>query len=130
MTAEGKLDLGRFAVTTDPAVVDAFRRATGRDDDGKVPLTFPMRWLALPDVRTAVLRLLPETDIVPVHESQSFECAEPLVVGRSYSMSLEGRRETGPDRLVLDAVVSNEAGDSVVHLETMLRLISTRAAAA
>ena len=94
-----------------------------------LPLTYPMRWLTLPDVRRALLTLVPERDRVPVHESQSLEYAEPLETGASYRLQVSGRRASPPDRLVVDAVLLGSDGHVCARLETTLRLVSMEAAA-
>ena len=122
--------LGSFAVTTDRAEVDAFRAATGLPPGDGVPATFPMRWLAAPEVRAALLAIAPEPDLVPVHESQTFEYLAPLFVGVRYALALAARREAAPDRLVLTGTISGEDGAPCVHVETILRLFSAVAVAA
>lgn len=122
--------LGSFAVTADRAAVDAFRAATGLPPGGGVPATFPMRWLAAPAVRDALLAMAPEPDLVPVHESQSFDYLAPLAVGQSYDMQLEARRDAAPERLVLTGTVAAVDGTVLVQVETILRLFSTASVAA
>ena len=124
------MPLGRFVVTARRSDVDAFRAATGLPQGAVVPATFPMRWLAAPQVRDALLALVPERDRVPVHESQSFEYMAPLVVDARYTLELDARVDRAPDRLVLVGTISGEDGVPLVHVETMLRLFSTAAVAA
>lgn len=122
--------LGSFAVTADREEVSAFRAATGLPPGEGVPATFPMRWLAAPSVRDALLAMAPEPDLVPVHESQSFDYLAPLVVGQSYDMRLEARRDAAPERLVLTGTVAAADGTPLVQVETILRLFSTASVAA
>ncbi len=122
--------LGAFAVRAEPAEVAAFRAATGLPPGDMVPVTFPMRWLASPEVRDGLLAMASEPDLVPVHESQLFDYIAPLVTGDRYEMNLDARRETTPDRLVLTGTITAEDGTIHVRLETILRLFSTSAAAA
>ena len=130
MTAPGATSLGAFAVATGTAELAAFRLATGLAGGSGVPLTFPMRWLALPEVRTALLAMVPEPDVVPVHESQSFDYVEPLKADEPYHLAVSARRETSPDRLIVEGVVSSAGGGLCARLETILRLVSTAGAAA
>ncbi len=122
--------LGSFAVTADRAAVDAFRAATGMLPGDGVPATFPMRWLAAPAVRDALLTMASEPELVPVHEAQTFEYLAALSVGQSYELRLEARREAAPERLVLAGMVAAADGTQVVRVETILRLFSTAAVAA
>lgn len=131
MTERDSRDLGSFPVETDPHQIAAFRAALGGGGDAAgVPLTYPMRWFAGPDVRAALLSLVPEADVVPVHESQDFTYLRPLEIGEAYTLGLRARREAAPDRLVVDGVVAAWDGVDCVRCETVLRLISTATAAA
>jgi hypothetical protein len=123
--------LGVFAVTASRADVEAFRTATGSRIGGDaLPLTFPMRWLVNPDIRAAMATLVPEADLVLVHESQSFDYAVPLRIGAAYALTLQGRRKSDPDQLIVDGTIASRDGSTVATLETILRLFSTTQAAA
>ena len=123
--------LGPFAIMATPAEAAAFRRATGLAGDGAtLPLTFPMRWMAGRPVRDALMSLLSEPDLVPVHEGQAFDYAVPLLVDTPYTLDLMARRETAPDRLVVDGRIRGADGSVHATLETILRLFSMTAAAA
>jgi hypothetical protein len=102
--------IGRFAVVGTVAEARAFCLATGSTPAATLPLTYPMRWLALPDVRAGVLDLLPSADVILVHESQSFAYSHPLYVDRLYTLALFARREETPDRVILDGTVIDVAG--------------------
>ena len=114
--------LGTFPVVADGEAVAAFRAATGCGE-GSVPATFPMRWLMQPNVRGAIMSLLPETNLVPVHESQSFDYVEALQVGASYRLVLSGARSLEPARLTVHATVADAADIELARLDTVLRLI-------
>lgn len=122
--------LGPFAVRAEPAEVAAFRAVTGLSPGDTVPATFPMRWLAAPEVRDALLAMAAEPDLVPVHESQMFDYLAPLTVGEHYEMRLDAHRESAPERLVLTGTVTGRSGAIHLRIETMLRLFSTAAVAA
>ena len=131
MTAAASRDLGTFPVIASQDEVAAFRAATRCGDFGaRPPLTFPMRWLAQPDVRGALLEMVSDADLIPVHESQTFEYLMPLSCDEPYVMALAARREVGPDRLVADGVVTGADGMVRAKLEMILRLFSGEAAAA
>lgn len=122
--------LGPYVVGAGRAEVEAFAAATGAMPGDAVPATFAMRWLAAPEIRAALLALAPEPDLVPVHESQSFEYLAPLVVGARYALALAARRESAPDRLIVAGTISDDEGAPHVRVETILRLFSTEAEAA
>ena len=122
--------LGPFAVRAEPAEVAAFRTVTGLPPGDTVPATFPMRWLAAPEVRDALLAMAAEPDLVPVHESQMFDYLVPLNAGEDYQMRLDAHRESAPERLVLTGIVTARSGAVHLRIETMLRLFSTVAVAA
>lgn len=108
----------------------AFRTATGLPPGEAVPATFPMRWLAAPEIRDALRALAAAPNVVPVHESQTFDYAAPLSIGEGYEIRLDARRETMPDRLILTGTIAASDGSIRVRLETILRLFSTAAVAA
>ena len=129
MTDKNRADLGAFQVAATQGEVAAFRSATRCLGEG-VPLTFPMRWLASPELRRALLAMVPEPDLIPVHESQTFEYVQPLTVDQAYVLTLSAGRESAPDRLVVAGVVASGTGEMVVRLETILRLFPGQAAVA
>ena len=118
--------LGPFAVGGTAEEASAFRATIGLPTDGAatLPLTFPMRWLVTPAVREALAALVPEPDLVLVHESQTFEYAAPLLVGARYALRLTARRKTDPGQLIVDGTIAAENGVSVATLETILRLFA------
>ena len=119
--------IGSFAVSADEAEIAAFRRAARLDEGDALPFTYPIRWMARPDIRAALTALVPEAGLVPFHESQSFDYAAPLRAGTRYALAVTARRESAPDRLVVEGVLS--AGRArVATIETVLRLFSTEAA--
>lgn len=131
MTGPDETHLGTFEVSTDGPAVAAFRAATGlRAEDTGVPLTFPIRWLALPEVRAVLNGLVTERDLVLIHESQSFAYERPLRLDEPYALNLAARREGAPDRLVAEASIVAADGSLCVTLETVLRLFSTVTTAA
>ncbi len=115
--------LGPIAIRTDREMVLDFQRACGGAPvPGIVPLVFPIRWLALPQVRARVLEAAGE-GLVPVHESQSFTTDRRLELDRDYLLVVEMTRTSQPERLTLQATVSTPDGTVCVRLETVLRLI-------
>ena len=80
--SSGSTPLGCFAVKGTAAEAEAFRSATGLSppDGAILPLTFPMRWLAAPDVRRAMIAMVPDA-VALVHEAQAFDYERPLPGG-------------------------------------------------
>jgi hypothetical protein len=117
--------LGPFAVDTDSAEVAAFGAALGDTNPGRgVPLTFPIRWLASPEIQSELRRVASDGGVLLVHESQSFSYVARLESDRVYRLDLILRREsTGQERAVLQALVSDGAGSAVAEIETVLRLV-------
>jgi hypothetical protein len=131
------LRLPPLTVRTDAAEVAAFRAETG-GAPGTVPFTFPMRWLAAPEIATALGGLL-EAGHVLVHEAQSFAYDAPLDIGRSYLLRVEAESGLAPPRLTLRGQVTSLDGTSLdgtppdgkpcLRLETVLRIVPAPAAA-
>ena len=119
-------DIGTFAVSADADDVAAFRRAARLDESDALPFTWPIRWMARPDIRAALTALVPEPDLVPFHESQTFDYAAPLRAGTGYMLAVTARRDGAPERLVVEGVLSAD-GARVATIETVLRLFSTGA---
>ncbi|MCX8256048.1 hypothetical protein RHAL1_03530 [Beijerinckiaceae bacterium RH AL1] len=121
------VEIGTFAVSAAAAEVAAFRKAARLDESDALPFTWPIRWMARSDIRAALTALVPEPDIVPFHESQTFDYAAPLRAGATYALAVTARRESAPDRLVAEGVLSAD-GARVATIETVLRLFSTTGA--
>jgi len=120
--------IGTFAVSASAADVSAFCRAAHLPDGDALPFTYPIRWLARPEVRAGLTVLVPESDLVPFHESQSFDYARPLRRETAYALAVTARREHAPERLVVAATISAEDGTVAATIETVLRLFSTQRA--
>ncbi|MFO1168420.1 MAG: hypothetical protein U1E19_09950 [Rhodoblastus sp.] len=113
--------LGPFEVATDPAVVAAFAAATGAPS-GEIPVTFPIVWLSASELKAA-LRAAAGDDFLPVHESQSFDYARALTPGAAYRLTAAARREAAPERLIVEADVSEPSGAPVLSMRAVLRLV-------
>ena len=118
--------VGTFAVSAAAADVAAFRRAARLEGGDGLPFTWPIRWLAAPEIRAKLQALMPEDDLVPFHESQTFDYAAPLRKDTPYTLAVTARRETTPERLVVEGRVAAD-GVLVATVETVLRLFSTQA---
>ncbi|MGH6813218.1 MAG: hypothetical protein ACREDM_13085, partial [Methylocella sp.] len=97
------------------------RDSGGARTGGIVPLTFPVRWLALPAVRGLILQLTGGQGFLPVHEAQSFAYEHDLRIETDYVLAVEARRTAKPPRLTLRMAVSTGQGKICAHLETVLR---------
>jgi acyl dehydratase len=95
-----------------------------------VPVTFPIRWIALPDVRDRISRLLSPPEGLLVQQSQSFHYATPIEPDRDYLLEIECRRDpVQQHRIRLRGTVRELTGAPIVRLETVLRAIATWTAA-
>lgn len=114
---------GPVRVTTAKDAVRAFRRATGwRDEDGAVPLSFPVVWMKSPEIGGPIREAAQEIGL-PVHESQQFEYVQLLQVERVYDLMVELKREFAPPRLVATAQIFTLEGKSIGTVISTLRLI-------
>lgn len=121
----GESRLGPFRVHADAERVALYRRETGFAEGAEavVPAAFPIVWLCEATVAAAIGAALAGDAATPVHEQQSFFYFAPLRVGESYELFVALRREAEPPRLALNASVATLAGETVLHAETLLRLV-------
>ncbi|MGH6822941.1 MAG: hypothetical protein ACRECP_05785 [Methylocella sp.] len=111
-------------IRTEPSEVAGFLRETGgARTGGFVPLTFPIRWLALPAVRGLILQLIGGQGFLLVHEGQSFAHERELRIETDYVLAIEARRTAKPPRLTLKMAVATGRGEICAHLETVLRIV-------
>jgi hypothetical protein len=116
------LRLGPFLVRVEAAEAEAFGRATG--NTGRIPVTFPVRWLARPELRDAAAQMVGEEAWVPIHESQSFDYRRPLESGVDYRMSIDIWREAMPARLTLRAEIATDGDEPCLRMEMILRIVT------
>ncbi len=117
------LRLEPLPVRTEADAVAAFAREIGTQAS-RVPFTFPIRWLAHPEIRAAAARIMGESGWIPLHESQSFDYRSALVVDADYRMQVEMRREARPPRLVVRSEVAAPDGGLCLTMETILRIVA------
>jgi|GEM_PF-728334 hypothetical protein len=121
--------LVRFApirVRTEPGEVASFLRETGGAGTGDfVPLSFPIRWLALPAIRAKILQMTGGEGFLPVHEAQSFVYEKSLRIDTDYVLAVEIETREKPPRLILKMAVSSGEGEMEIctRLETVLRIV-------
>ena len=125
---EDLIGLGPINVRTDASQVAAFAQALGFPDTFKsVPLTFPIRWLSLPNVRGEALRRLKCDQTRIVHWFQSFDFLHPLERDRDYSLEIAARHTSSkPGDISLQSVIHDSAGNPLVRLNTGLRSLVIR----
>jgi hypothetical protein len=110
-------------VRTERDEVEGFLRETGGATGGFVPLTFPIRWLALPAVRGLILQLIGGQGFLPVHEVQSFAYEHELRIETDYVLAIEARRTARPPRLILKMAIATRPGEICGRSETFLRIV-------
>lgn len=107
--------VGRFPVSATRPQIAAFRKALGVAEsvtDPEVPLTYPVRWLAQPEVRAAILQTLGEKAGMPfawvlVHLEQKFAFLAPLRADAAYLMDLYLDPAVPPETFALHAEISD-----------------------
>jgi len=113
----------RVGITNEDAA--AFVNATGGSREvGRVPLTFPARWLALPPVRNLIKDFL-GGGFLPIHEAQNFTYERELEVDREYILGVEACRTQAPPRLTLRMSIASPEGVICAQLEAVLRIAPT-----
>ena len=103
-------------VETVPADVAAFAEALGLAAPGdrvlRVPLTYPVRWLAEDAVREWIVGVLGGEGL-PVHEMQDFTYRAPLAVDGTYAVEVTCSMQEGdPPRISIAAEVRD--GDVLI----------------
>jgi hypothetical protein len=116
-----KVRLGPFSVRTERAKVEAFRHRIGGSGGG-VPATFPICWIAQPEIRTAIEKAC--AGRLPLHEGQIFDYSRPLEIEREYCLSLSLEEEADPPRLAVRGDVTAADEEFYLRMETLLRLVA------
>ncbi len=123
--------IGSFTVSTDGDSVSAFQTAVSTGvptaDAQAIPLTYPISWLARPDIRAAVMAaVMPDADgarILPVHVEQQVTMEAPMRRDRNYRLDLaaEGPDIRGMVRVYADVMGSQ--GQAIGSLVTVFVLV-------
>jgi hypothetical protein len=131
--APGALRLGPFRVSTARADIEAFRHETGWPindgsagawaQPGRVPHTFPMRWLTAPELWSVLEVKLQKAGGIAVHESQSFTYEAPLDADQDYLMTADIDHQTNPERLIVRTSVVTARDEPCLLMETILRIV-------
>lgn len=115
--AGGDISVEPLSVRASTVETREFAAALGLSTE-TVPLTFPIRWLALPPIRKAI------EDVVgpnPIHLSQSFDYVAPLAAGRDYQLKVSIRRNaTPPSRVIVRATLRDQHDRALLQSETAL----------
>lgn len=106
----------RLEVATARAEVAAFAEALGLLEAGeapdRVPLTYPVRWLADDRVRDWLVGVLGGEGL-PVHEMQDFTYGAPLALDRTYALDVTCTLQEGdPPRIAIAAEIRD--GEAVI----------------
>lgn len=106
-------DLGQFQ-----AGIGSVHGATRR------PTTYPIVWLARPEVVTAIRQLAADRpDALPFHELQTIETFSAPPLDRPLTLAVAATR-TDADRMTLEGDLADEEGRALVRLHAILRLVS------
>ena len=128
----GSLAVGPLAVRIDQADAAALAWAVAPDGaEPTVPLIFPIRWLALPQIHRALSELVDLSTVVLVHEAQGFVSAAPLCAGVDYVLAARLTRSEGAAaRVMVTGTMRDAAGVDVGELHATLRILPRGAAIA
>ena len=113
--------LGPFRVSADPALVARFANVVGATLE-RVPATFPMTWLALPEIRAAILRRVHAGEVA-FHEDQSFQYRGEIETGADYELTATVERRDDPARVAIASAV-RRADAPVLDMLTLMRIIA------
>lgn len=112
--------IGPFGVRTDAAEAAEFAAALGLGmSPASIPLTFPIRWLALPGVRAAIEAAIGTPH--SVHAAQTFHYDANVEPNRDYAFRVAIVHERTPSqRLVVRGTATDSDDRCVLRLETVL----------
>lgn len=115
--------VGPLPVTVTAAEAEAFANAIAPGGCG-VPLIFPIRFLALPEIHAALANVADMARHIVLHEAQSFTVASPMQPGIAYLLTatLTLGAESQP-RIVIEASIDEKSGTHVGKLRATLRLL-------
>ena len=122
-----ELCLGPLPVTVTADKADALAAALGSRRPGWVPAIFPISWVALPEIHSAIMALANCGDGLLLHETQSFECVIPLRTGLTYLLMVTMRlQDQASPRLSLQGVVSDTENNVCARFQASLRILAPR----
>lgn len=110
-----------LAVEADTASVAAFA-ASLDTPPGRVPTTYPIRWLTRPEVIAAVRDLAADRpEALPVHEVQTVEMEHPLPVGQPLDLAVRATRSDAI-HVTVEAEI-REGATPIGRMHAVLRLM-------
>jgi len=116
--------VGPLALTLGADEAAALSAALGSQRPGWVPVIFPARWLALPEIRAAVAELVDLENGLPLHETQGFDVVAPLQAGTAYTLIAAIRRlDDNPPRLSIQGRVTGPDGTDHARFQAGLRVV-------
>jgi hypothetical protein len=118
--ADAPVTLGSFAVSVTADEVGAFCVSLDLPTD-IVPLTYPVCFLARPEIASAVRRNLLH-DGVFIHRSQSFRARAPLEIGHRYRLDLKCS-STKPRHATIHGEIFGAEGAPVQDFTAILMLL-------
>jgi acyl dehydratase len=116
--ADGFARLGPFQVCAEPDQIAAFAAALGLSTRPlPVPLIYPFRWLARPEVKAALEDAI---GLQPIHVSQAFDYRAPVTVGSDYLLRVTIERHEAPSRrAIVRATAHGQDDEPVLTLESV-----------
>jgi hypothetical protein len=110
-----------LVVEADKASVAAFA-ASLDTPAGRVPTTYPIRWLTRPEIVAVVAELAADRPgTLPVHELQTVEMASPLPIGQPLNLKVSAAR-TDAIHVTVEAEI-RDGGTPVGRMHAVLRLM-------
>lgn len=117
---DSSVQLGPFAVRTDAAEAAEFAAALQLAAGARaIPLTFPIRWLALPEIRAATEEAIGTPH--PLLASQAFHYHASIAPDRDYAFRVAIRRDRAAvPHVTIRGTAHDRDGGLAVELQTVL----------
>jgi len=111
-------------LTVDAREALALAQVLGGGVDDWVPIIFPIRWLALVEIRVALAAFADPASTLLLHESQSFSQRSALRMGETYLVTLNLQALSGqPRRIEMIGAATSLAGIVKAELRATLRVL-------
>lgn len=124
MSHSGRSASVTLAVTVSSLDLRRFAAAIGGAAADRRPTTYPIVWLTRPEVVAAIRQLAADRPgALPFHELQTIETYRELPLDAPLTLAVSATR-TDADRITLTGDLADEAGDPLVRLHAILRLVS------
>lgn len=116
--------VGPFPLKLDANDAAVLADALGSQRPGWVPMIYPIRWMALPEIQTAIATMVDLGRVLLLHETQSFEATVPLRADTGYLLSaLIQVTGNDPQRLTVLGTASDLDGAICARFQASLRLL-------